>query len=339
MKKLKIACIILTVDNYSLLEKSITSLLACRYSNLSISVFDNGSKQPIKKWLKKDFPKVEYVRSKKNLGFAEGNNRAISHILKTSNPDYFLLFNNDAVANEKLFKECLPHLENRVGLLCPAIMLSGRRGIDNVGIDYYRSGYSFNRLDLGNKAELVSGCCLFVSVGFAKSSFVKFGWLFNPMFFSYGEDLELGLRAKLLGGRTKVLDKYLVVHGRLGTLGEGSKFQEYMAWRNLLWTIITTWPAEDIFRNLWFIIWGQITVSVIYLWDGNPFLFPRVYISTFKYIPKLVRIRKKVQSAYKEKMGSLDDIFVGNIANWDMFLKDRKILRIGKYLRRFFTLV
>lgn len=331
---MQIVGIILTVNNYALLQKALRSLVATKYFKLKLLVWDNGSDENIERNLQREFPNIDFLRSPINLGFAEGNNRAIAYALKKYNPDYFLLFNNDAVAESNLFKTCLPHLTRQMDLLSPTIVLDENRGIDNVGIDYFRSGYAHGRLEPGNRANLISGCCLFVSRRLVRKSFALFGWLFNPLYFSYAEDLELGLRARLLGAKYRVLNIPLVSHRRLATLGEKNQFRDFISWRNLLWTIITVWPRRTIFKNWPYVAWGQIVANVLYIWDGNITLFPHVYLSTLKHLPELLHMRTKISKATNMNQEiKFDEVFIGKIACWSVFLRNRKIYRIGKFLQ------
>lgn len=327
----KVYCIILTLDNYELLSKSIKSLIDCRYTNLKIFVFDNGSKQPIEKYLRRDFPKVEYLKSNKNLGFAEGNNRAVAHALKKDNPDYFLLFNNDAQAKQTLFKICLPYLNQGIDLLSPTIILSKGGGVDNVGIDYYHSGFSFARKKKGNKAGLVTGCCLFVSRKFVERSFNTVGWLFNPLYFSYIEDLELAVRSKLFGAKTLVLDDSLVVHKGLGTMGRNNQYQMYLTWRNMLWTVLTVWPSILVLKNLGYILIGNLVMMLVHFWDLNFSIFPKVYFSTVFHLRELLNTRILIQKAAVKKR-ALDGIFQEGMGDWKMLLGDRKLYWMGRSL-------
>ncbi len=327
-----ISAIILTVNNYNLLKKSLSSLFQTNFPALKVLVFDNGSTEDIRGRLKHDAFQVEVLRSPINLGFAEGNNRAIAYMLKKYQPDYFLLFNNDALADRNLFRICLPHLRKKVDLLCPTTILDQNRGIDNVGIDYYRSGYAHGRLMPENKANLISGCCLFISRRLAQKSFALLGWVFNPLFFSYAEDLELALRARLLGAKARVLNDKLVVHKRSVTYGEENRFRIFISWRNLLWTIITTWPFPTIIRNAKYIFAGQLVASSLYAWDGDFWLFPHVYLSTLKNLSKLLKVRRKIMRRIR-KTEIWEDVFAGNIANWSTFLGNRKIYRFGHALK------
>lgn len=335
-----ISAIILTVNNYSLLKKSLSSLYKTNFSSLRILVFDNGSTADVCGKLKQDFPQVEVLRSASNLGFAQGNNRAIGYALKQYHPDYFLLFNNDAVADRSLFKVCVPHLRKNIDLLCPTTILDQNRGIDNIGIDYFRSGYAHGRLLPDNSANLISGCCLFISRRLVQKSFALFGWVFNPLFFSYAEDLELALRARLLGAKARVLNDKLVVHKRSVTYGEENRFRIFISWRNLLWTVITTWPLSTIIRNSQYVFGGQIIAGALYAWDGDFWLFPHVYLSTLKNLFRLLKVRKKIMRSIR-KTETLENVFAGNIANWSTFLGNRKIYRLGHALKliydRFFA--
>ena len=79
-------------DTYELL----TSLGLITYSNYKILVIDNGSDIPLE-LEDTNLNNVELYFTGDNLGFAGGNNFAITIAMEKYNPDFFLLINNDTV--------------------------------------------------------------------------------------------------------------------------------------------------------------------------------------------------------------------------------------------------
>ncbi|TSC95425.1 MAG: glycosyltransferase [Parcubacteria group bacterium Athens1014_10] len=72
--------------------------------NYEIIVVDNNSKDGCEEMIKKNFHRVKIIASKKNLGYAEGNNLGIKEV----KGDYFLILNPDitvlAGSIEKMFQ-------------------------------------------------------------------------------------------------------------------------------------------------------------------------------------------------------------------------------------------
>lgn len=328
---LTIHCIILTVNNYGNLVKTINSLIHTRYLSLSILVFDNGSKDNVKNKLLKAFPNVEVMRSPINVGFAEGNNKAVRYVRSKYNPDYYLLINNDATVDASLMVKCLPYLEHGIDMLSPGILLRGKRGVDHIGLKYYRSGIVLPRTTTETSTKIVSACCLFISERFIRKTYDAYGWLFNPHFVSYVEDVELALRAHLMGAKIFVIDDVLVSHRRSSTLGEHSSIKEFLFLRNLIWTIITVWPGDVIFHNIIYILVGQCVIVYIYLKQLKIPLLVHVYFSTIRMFPTLLKNRILIQ---KNTINQhiFDTLFSGPIADWKQFLGDRKLFRLINYI-------
>src|SRR5690606_18646990 len=86
---------IITV-NYNSIEHTLEFLASVEkltYPNLEVIVVDNASAVDPKEAISGLFPKVVYLRSDRNLGFAGGNNLGFS----VSTGDYIFYLNNDTI--------------------------------------------------------------------------------------------------------------------------------------------------------------------------------------------------------------------------------------------------
>ncbi|QNQ83117.1 glycosyltransferase [Lactobacillus sp. PV037] len=83
---------------------------------------DNGSYDILKKEFTND-PLVEVEKTKKNLGFAQGNNYGYDQIKKYMNPDFIIVSNSDAYAKkEGLFEWIVnEYAKEKFGVLGPSI--------------------------------------------------------------------------------------------------------------------------------------------------------------------------------------------------------------------------
>jgi GT2 family glycosyltransferase len=70
------------------------ALKACKYRNLTVIVVDNGSNDDSVARIRAAHPNILLFESKKNLGFASGNNIGIRYALAQGS-DYVWLLNND----------------------------------------------------------------------------------------------------------------------------------------------------------------------------------------------------------------------------------------------------
>lgn len=86
--------IVLNYDGERHLSYCLPTLCQMRYSNYKIVVVDNGSTDGSIALLKKCFPSVVIIETKKNLGYAEGNNVGIEYA-KRLRAEFVVLLNND----------------------------------------------------------------------------------------------------------------------------------------------------------------------------------------------------------------------------------------------------
>ncbi len=101
----------------------IESLLRCSYPNIEILVVDNGSNEGLEDFLKVPYPHVTCITSKRNLGFAGGNNLAIP----MAKGKYVLFLNNDTEVSPHFLEPLVKLMEehSEVGLVSPKIIYYG----------------------------------------------------------------------------------------------------------------------------------------------------------------------------------------------------------------------
>jgi GT2 family glycosyltransferase len=89
-----VTCILLNWNGWRDTVECLKALKECRYQNLTIIVVDNGSNNDSVARIRAAHPDVLLLESKKNLGFAGGNNIGIRYAL-TQGTEYVWLLNND----------------------------------------------------------------------------------------------------------------------------------------------------------------------------------------------------------------------------------------------------
>lgn len=178
-------------------------------------IVDNSPEEKFEKEIKKNFPKVNYLRSPENLGFAAGNNQAIRKILR-SDIRYILIINPDVKVGRSFFKPLLGGLakDKKAGIIAPAIRHQ-QRGVTFFGlsgkIDWKTgkaSHRNLRRLPKSKgvkKAEFVTFACVLIKA----DVFRKVG-LLDERYFMYLEDVDFCLQAKKAGFRI-LLDQNVVV--------------------------------------------------------------------------------------------------------------------------------
>ena len=89
------------------------------YENMEVIVVDNASTQDEASIIQNQYPQVKVILSKKNIGFAGGNNLGI----KESKGDYIFLINNDTIFKDFNVESLINRLEASpsIGMVCPKI--------------------------------------------------------------------------------------------------------------------------------------------------------------------------------------------------------------------------
>ena len=177
--------------------------------NILITVVDNASTDNSVEILEKEYPKINLLKSSKNLGFSAGNNLA----LRKSTADYIMLLNSDTELTEKsknidILIDTLEN-NNQVGMITPKLLLTDgktdmacHRGEPSL-IDCFLYFAGFEKLfpkvkfftqyhlldkDLNiiHEVDAITGACVITKLQYLKG--VDF---FDERFFMYSEDMDL----------------------------------------------------------------------------------------------------------------------------------------------------
>lgn len=118
---MKLVSVITVNYNHSHVTEALLESIAEKntYQDIEIIVVDNGSKEnPIPVWRQK-YPRVKFIRSEVNLGFAGGNNVGLAQ----AKGDYLFLINNDTEITPTLIPAMVEYMEahKQVGIASPKI--------------------------------------------------------------------------------------------------------------------------------------------------------------------------------------------------------------------------
>lgn len=183
-------------------------------------VVDNNSNDNSVNFIQENFPRVEIIKNKKNLGFAAGSNIGILHAL-SKGADAVLLVNQDVVVEENFLDSILSWAEFKrlSGVIGPVVKHKKNNDFlyDLGGKINWLFGFPrhINRRKIEMRKPLerdyVSGCCMFIK----KSVFNKVG-LFDERFFLYFEDDDFCTRA-INAGFSVWVEPSIVVYHKLST--------------------------------------------------------------------------------------------------------------------------
>lgn len=208
----------------------------CKENDFTVYLVDNASKAPISdSELKKFNVHIKYIQSGKNLGFAGGNNLAVSGI-KLGDFDYVFLLNNDTV----LLDDSVDRLVKKIEIT-PNII----GGIVNYYYDnpeeMWQAGSDTVAKKLKSKErkdfDVLSEDMIFVdsipgsSMMIPRKIIEEIG-LFDERYFAYYEEVDFCERAKESGYQVAFLPNTRLLHkvGRAST----SRMKHYLRTRNTL---------------------------------------------------------------------------------------------------------
>ena len=246
-----ISVIILNYNGKDYIEECLDSVLDQTYEPLEIIVVDNASNDSSLEILKEKYSsKIKLIESNTNLGFAGGNNLALDY----TKGEFIALLNNDAVADRRWIEEFMSAVnrcDGTFGMWASKILFyDDREIIDTAGHLIYPDGLNRGRgkgeKDKGqyDKEEEVffpSGCAAIY-----RKEMLNIIGFFDPDFFAYGDDTDLGMKARIAGWKCIYVPKSVVYHHSSAASGKYSPLKAYLVERNRLWVLIKYFPLRYI---------------------------------------------------------------------------------------------
>jgi len=190
-----------------------------------VIVVDNASTDGTGGLLREGWPDVQVVSFSENLGFGKAANAGVAAATSRT----VVLLNNDTVCRPDFLERLVEALDPEQGVVMasPVLVRLGNEGlIDTAGIVVDRSLHGFNHL-YGEPVEVLDDGAFDPlapcggAAAFDRAAFVEVGG-FDPAFFAYLEDVDLGLRCVGRGWRCRLAPTAIAIHAHSGTLGEGS---------------------------------------------------------------------------------------------------------------------
>lgn len=250
-----VSVIIVNCNRAGLLEACLRSLLKPQGVPFDVVVVDNGSTDGssavVERFAANAPFSVRLLRNAENLGFCAANNQGI----RASRAPFVALLNNDAEAEaEWLGRLHSAFADPRVGMAASKIVVYEDPGvIDKAGhliwLDGQNRGRGTGEPDRGqyDRMEEVlwpDGCaCMY-----RRAMLDEIG-LFDEDLFAYGDDAELGLRARIAGWRCLYVPGAVVRHHRGATLGVASPRRLSLIERNRVLLAVKHFPPGLLLLN------------------------------------------------------------------------------------------
>lgn len=215
-----VSLVVLNWNGKHHLESCLGSLTALDYpeSKLELILCDNGSIDGSVEFVKARFPRVKVIALDRNYGFAEGNDRAASQAVG----EWVGFLNNDMWVKAEWLKDMLSALDARADAVCIASRIVNWDGsaLDFVGGGVNFMGQAF-QIDQGKRESphdtfrrLLFPCGGAMLI--RRALFLEVGG-FDPDFFAFFEDVDLGWRLNVLGHDVWYTPRATAYHRHHGT--------------------------------------------------------------------------------------------------------------------------
>jgi len=245
-----ISVVIVNWDRKNLLRAALGSLARQTGVEFETIVVDNGSRDGSADMAEEFGARV--IRNAENRGFCAANNQGIA----AARGEFVALLNNDAEAEPgwlaALHRACSRSPE--VGMAASKVLVWEDPGhIDKVGHLIFPDGQNKGRgsgardagqFDREEEVLWPDGCAAL----YRKSMLEQIGG-FDEDFFAYGDDAELGLRARIAGWKCIYTPEAVVRHHRGATLGKDSARRLEWIERNRLLLALKLFPWSLLWLN------------------------------------------------------------------------------------------
>ncbi len=310
-----VSVIVVNWNGIGFLQDCLGSLEKQTWKNLEFILVDNGSKdgsvEYIRSWTERT-PNAQAIFLSRNSGFCEANNLAFAK----ARGEWIALLNNDAIAEPSWIEELVRYGDpaGRIGMLGSKILFVEPKGVlDKAGHLIYWDGQNRGRGTMENdigqydrdEEILWPDACAAL---YHRRVFEETGG-FDESFFAFGDDADLGMRARLLDWRAWYAPKAIVHHRHSSTAGAYSPLKIMLVERNRLLLAIKNFPLPLLLLNpYWSIrryVWhayaaskGQGAAGQFVTgqgWGKSLMVLGWAFLSAAKILPAALKKRWKIQ--------------------------------------------
>jgi len=229
--------------------------------------------------------RVDILTSGINKGFAAAVNDGFMFLHAKYAPDWYVTLNDDAYVHKNFFSHLSKAMKPGVFDAVSCAVVTPEGNVESVGLKYFSTGLAFPRQKIirPGDTQLVVGTCALFAKERVEKELMHHGYVFNPLFYIYAEDLELSLRILRDGGNIYISNTALVTHRGSQTSKRGSFFQLYHGYRNLILVVFLLWPLREILRKLPLLLIGQCYIIGMSIYKRYFLLYPKIWWWIIKY--------------------------------------------------------
>jgi len=238
-----------------LLHSCLLSVLSSDYPDFEVIYVDNGSTDGSVEYVREKFakdPKLSVLAYPENYGFARGNNLALKH----THGDYVIFLNNDVEVEKPWMRELTRVLESdeSIGMAQCKILSFDKIHIQTAGnlldptlVTYFVGD---NRKDQGRYDKICEITYACGAAFIARRAMIDKIGLFDPNYFFYHDDCDLGWRARLAGFKIVLVPTSVVYHKGQGTSASTFKKNQalYFLFTSRLGLLIKNLSMRNLFR-------------------------------------------------------------------------------------------
>ncbi len=301
--------IVLNWNGAQFLRDCLGSLRGQTFQDFETILVDNGSSDGSIALASSEFPEVQVIALKANLGFCSGNNKGI----RAAKGDFIMLLNNDTFVDCDMLSELHESIQastTDVGSWATRMLRMDRHElVDNCGCGYSAFGTGFGIGAGDHKSRHESAKDVFCPSGgagcYRRSVLDEVGFLDDDFFFN-NEDVDLGFRIQLAGYTCRYVPSAIVYHYGSATGGVDSDMVVYHILRNKEWVFFKNMPSWMLLKYspqhiaysfAWVAYWttrGKGKVAWRAKWDAS------------RAWRQIWRKRKAIQSQRRIDLRSLD---------------------------------
>jgi len=222
----RVSVIVVSWNSRRFLPECLASVAAQTHRDIETIVVDNGSADGSADFVAKVFPAATLIRNAANDGFCRANNAG----LKAASGVFILCLNPDAVLAPDFIEKALPAFltVHRAGMVSGKILRFDGVTIDSTGQFLTRArrikerGYDEpdrGQHDAAGEVFSVCGAAALYWRGMI-DAIAPDGELFDESFYAFGEDMDVGWRAKRAGFKAVYTPEAVARHFRGGSQEE-----------------------------------------------------------------------------------------------------------------------
>jgi len=236
---------------------------------------------------------VRAIELGRNTGFAHAVNAGID----AAQTPYVALLNSDTAVHSgwlEALVTCIERAPLEIAAVTSQMLMMDDPGlIDDAGdeLSWYgaatKRGHARSARDFDNACEIFSPCA---GASLYRRTFLEAAGGFDEDFFAYLEDVDLGLRGRLLGYRYLYEPRARVQHKGHGSRIPRTNYVELMT-RNRLLLFCKNVPLPVLLGHVPQILFGQIHFLIVY---GRPWSSLKGYASFVTMLPAVFRKRREI---------------------------------------------